>query len=179
MDNTHDRPCQPSSQDGSDSKLAVLNQNSSELLHATYGVAQNCGVYGDTGMHWRYPSLTLSHQILSWLDTELYGNNCLAIELFSSIQRQLLPYNSTTGIFEVKVNAINNLPTWLLDCRAPSTVLTSLFVSSGAGLLLRMRCATLMTCSSLRGCSSTLAARNRQADAMLWNEKHNTVQCSK
>ena len=42
---------------------------------------------------------------------------------------------------------------------------TSLLRSSGGPSLCRQACATLITCSSLRGCSSILAARNRQQGA--------------
>lgn len=40
------------------------------------------------------------------------------------------------------------------------TTLTLLLVSSGGSLGFRHACATLMTCSSFLGCSSTLAAKN-------------------
>lgn len=45
--------------------------------------------------------------------------------------------------------------------------LTLLLVSSGGSCGLRQACATLMTCSSFRGCSSTLAAKNRVVGEMI------------
>lgn len=40
-------------------------------------------------------------------------------------------------------------------------ILTLLFVSRGGSWGFRQACATLITCSSFRGCSSTFAAKNR------------------
>lgn len=45
--------------------------------------------------------------------------------------------------------------------------LTLLFVSSGGSWGFKHACATLMTCSSFRGCSSTFAARNNVVGEMV------------
>ncbi len=53
---------------------------------------------------------------------------------------------------EKKLSAVQN---------AELPELTLLFVSRGGSCGFRQACATLITCSSFRGCSSTFAAKNK------------------
>jgi len=64
------------------------------------------------------------------------------------------------AISPVKVEQETTLPT--------SLTLTLLLVSRGGSWGFRQACATLITCSSFLGCSSTLAARNRAVGEMIW-----------
>lgn len=48
--------------------------------------------------------------------------------------------------------------------------LTLLFVSRGGSWGFRQACATLITCSSFRGCSSTFAAKNKVVGDIIYTE---------
>lgn len=51
--------------------------------------------------------------------------------------------------------------------------LTLLFVSRGGSWGFRQACATFITCSSFRGCSSTFAAKNKVVGDIIYAKKIN------
>lgn len=53
--------------------------------------------------------------------------------------------------------------------------LTLLFVSRGGSWGFRQACATLITCSSFRGCSSTFAAKNKVVGDIIYTKKKQDI----